>query len=79
MKENIKALLPNPFAVEYVGADEPMDIYTEEEMLEFAEKIIRDCIRQIQLDIPRSGFTSENKRSVMHIQKLKEYFGVSDE
>lgn len=43
MNERIKDLLPNPFAVDYQYKDGPLDLYTEKEMLRFAELIVREC------------------------------------
>lgn len=57
MNEIINRLLPNPFAVDYIGTDEPIDLYTEKEMLEFAELIARDCI---------SVFTAMDHGNPMH-------------
>ena len=45
MNENFYKLLPNPFAVDYIGTDEPIDLYTEKEMLEFATRIVQECAR----------------------------------
>ena len=35
--------LPNPFAVDYQHETGPLDLYTEVEMLKFAETIINEC------------------------------------
>lgn len=35
--------LPNPFTVDYSYKDGPLDLYTEQEMLKFATKIINEC------------------------------------
>lgn len=45
MNENFERLLPNPFAVDYIGTDQPIDLYTEKEMVKFAESIIKECIK----------------------------------
>ena len=50
MNEKIKDLLPNPFAVDYevkmhTGG---LDLYTEEQMIEFAELIVKECLRRIE-------------------------------
>ena len=45
MNENFYKLLPNPFAVDYIGTDKPIDLYTEKEMLEFANHIVYECMR----------------------------------
>jgi hypothetical protein len=36
--------LPNPFAVDYQHETGPLDLYTEVEMLKFAESIIKESI-----------------------------------
>lgn len=43
MKEQIKDLLPNPFAVDYQYPAGPLDLYTEKEMEKFAKRIITEC------------------------------------
>jgi hypothetical protein len=47
MNERIRELLPNPFAVDYQYQEEPLDLYTEKEMIKFAELIVRECIEQL--------------------------------
>ena len=39
--------LPNPFGVNYQHGEEPLDLYTEEQMLKFAEYAINECIQTI--------------------------------
>ena len=46
MNERIRELLPNPFAVDYQYQDEPLDLYTEKEMIRFAELIVKECALQ---------------------------------
>jgi hypothetical protein len=41
MNQKIKNYLPNPFAVDYQYKDNPLDLYTENEMLKFGEDIVR--------------------------------------
>ena len=50
MNERIKDLLPNPFAVDYQYKDGPLDLYTEKEMLRFAELIVKET-----LEVARAG------------------------
>jgi hypothetical protein len=40
MNEQIRDLLPNPFAVDYQAENAPLNLYTEKEMLKFAQMII---------------------------------------
>lgn len=43
----------------------------------FAELIVQECIRTIQLGITRDGQTTEKYlRSMRHIKDIKEHFGV---
>ena len=85
MNEKIKELLPNPFAVDYIGTDEPIDLYTEKEMFEFAEIIIKECIDVINNNIKYNQLILLNDTSYkIHnmasltgvIGKIKNHFGV---
>ena len=40
--------LPNPFAVDYQRETGPLDLYTEVEMLKFAESIIKESIGALE-------------------------------
>lgn len=40
---SLKDRLPNPFTVDYQRETGPLDLYTEVEMLKFAESIINEC------------------------------------
>ena len=74
MNENLERLLPNPFAVDYIGTDEPIDIYTEKEMLEFAEIIIKKCVI-----VCKTGGVSNSDYNTgrLHcVYDIKQYFGV---
>lgn len=73
MNEKIKRLLPNPFAVDYIGTDEPIDLYTEKEMLEFAEIIIKECAKLAQGD--RGGDEYWRARASSRADILK-HFGI---
>jgi len=44
----IKDYLPNPFAIDYQYSNEPLDLYTEKEMLKYADWIIKECMRVIE-------------------------------
>ena len=79
MNERIKDLLPNPFAVDYQYKNGPLDLYTEKEMIRFAELIVRECIgccEQVISDpVPKSVDTWLNGGEQC-IQEIKEHFGV---
>jgi len=91
MNEHIKSLLPNPFAVDYQYKDGPLDLYTEEEMLRFAESIVKECIKQcnqewydlnnaapVENELPRDiGIRVGQKNGVLKsINRIKKHFGV---
>ncbi len=42
MNSLIKNQLPNPFTTDYQYSKGPLDLYTEEQMLSFAEKLIKE-------------------------------------
>jgi hypothetical protein len=45
----------------------------------FAELIVQECIRTIQLGITRDGHNTEKYlRSMKHIKQIKEHFGVEE-
>lgn len=69
MNENLVRLLPNPFAVDYIGTDEPIDLYTEKEMLEFAELIIKECA-----NVELYWLSEQDRKGVAG--KIKEHFGI---
>lgn len=77
MNENLERLLPNPFATDYTGkiADEYMvDLYTEKEMLEFAESIIKECA-----NICKTGGVSNSDYNTgrLHcVYDIKQHFGI---
>ena len=74
MNENLERLLPNPFAVDYIGTDEPIDIYTEKEMLEFAEIIIKECV-----NVCKTGGVSNSDYNTgrLHcVYDIKQHFGI---
>ena len=76
MNEKIKELLPNPFAVDYIGTDEPIDLYTEKEMLEFANVIIQDCVKicdKVQIKYGQYTFTARICK-----EDIKQHFGVEE-
>lgn len=77
MNENLERLLPNPFAVDYIGTDEPIDLYTEKEMLEFSQLIIQECAR-IAAEVGDSnvklGYLVPRECS----DKIKKHFGVKE-
>ncbi len=75
MNERIKDLLPNPFAVDYQYKDGPLDLYTEKEMLRFAELIIEECVEVCKSRVGNSDYNTGR----MHCASdLKEHFGVEE-
>ena len=64
----------------YVGNNHYDKSYEEQQRLfvtQFAEYIIQDCIRLIQISTARDPRnTVQYKQSVGHIHKIREYFGV---
>ena len=70
MNERIKEMLPNPFAVDYQYEHGPLDLYTEKEMLKFAELIVRECAGLF----PAEYDTVEGKITIGKI--IKQHFGV---
>lgn len=49
------------------------------ELEKFAELVVQECIRTIQLGITRGGTTTEKYlRSMSHIKDIKEHFGVKE-
>jgi hypothetical protein len=43
-----KQLLPNPFTVDYQHPKGPLDLYTEEEMIKYAKRIILECVETLR-------------------------------
>jgi len=83
MNEQIKDLLPNPYAVDY--RDEPLDLYTEVEMQKFAEKIIQECAKLVDNDrlMTASDTYDEVKVAVYETKdasarKILNHFGVKE-
>ena len=76
MNERIKDLLPNPFAVDYQYKDGPLDLYTEKEMIRFAELIIRECIKVV--DDTMTENQEMNIGLVMASAAIIAHFGVEE-
>ncbi len=83
MNENLERLLPPPFAIDYIGTDEPIDIYTEKEMLEFAALIVKECIDKIESK--RSSGENPDQWTITRdmcyhvmMKELKEHFGIEE-
>lgn len=70
MSERIKELLPNPFAVDYQAENGPLDLYTEKEMLNFAESIVDECIRV--------AIQAENMDERYAWFAIQQHFGVQE-
>jgi len=49
----------------------------DDDLSKFAETIVQECIRQIQMGIARDGYdTPEYRRSIKHITDIKRYFSL---
>ena len=46
--KKLRDRLPNPFAVDYQHETGPLDLYTEVEMLKFAESILKESIGALE-------------------------------
>jgi hypothetical protein len=60
MTDKLKVMLPNPFSVDYAQISNGFNLYTETQMLEFAQRMINECIKvlesqQISVGNSRSG------------------------
>ena len=84
MNERIRDLLPNPFAVDYQYKDGPLDLYTEKEMIRFAQIIVRECVKNLETNKRCDIYTGELIDSdwndvIQHqIVSLIEHFGVEE-
>lgn len=82
MNERIKEKLPNPFRaqgrqISYDGDDKSFcDLYNKEQMIEFAELIIRECVSLFDgsKEIKTTVLLSHNQV----IKQIKEHFGVEE-
>ena len=81
MIENLKNLLPNPFAVDYQYQHGPLDLYTEKEMLKFANLIVKECIGIVE-NLPEGYIDYRNQIEDAFrrdcVEKMKTYFGVEE-
>ncbi len=51
--------------------------FDPQELQEFAQQIVQECIKCIQLTTPRdSQDTVQYKQSIGHIHRIREHFGV---
>lgn len=71
---NIRNRLPNPFATDYQYKDGPLDLYTETEMLKFAEAIINECA--YMLDANDILLVDSVDNSPISSNFIKEHFGM---
>ncbi len=62
---NLRGKLPNPFTTDYQYENGPLDLYTETEMLKFAETIIHDIL----------GILS-GPDAMQCTKNIKEHFGI---
>ena len=55
------------------------DPYALFDVKKFAELIVQECIRTIQMGITRDGHNTEKYlRSMKHLKDIKEHFGVDE-
>ena len=55
------------------------DLWAQARYEKFAELIVQECIRTIQMGITRDGHNTEQYlRSVKHIKQIREHFGVEE-
>lgn len=76
MSERIRDLLPNPFAVDYQVENGPLDLYTEKEMIRFAELIVKECAkvaRHTDLEDVEGGDSAVLRAAS---EAIENYFGV---
>jgi hypothetical protein len=73
MNERIRELLPNPFAVDYQYQEEPLDLYTEKEMIKFAKLIIQECAGIVKHNVMNISTYADAE---FVEDQIKEYFGV---
>jgi hypothetical protein len=74
----LKEKLPNPFAVDYQYKDGPLDLYTEKEMIKYAEWLIEECCKVILENgrqNPIHKISPEEPTEI--VRYVKEHFGVN--
>jgi hypothetical protein len=74
----LKEKLPNPFAVDYQYKDGPLDLYTEKEMIKYAEWLIEECCKVILENgwqNPIHKIRPEEPTEI--VRYVKEHFGVN--
>lgn len=69
MNKRIKELLPVP-----QHKDGPLGLYTEKEMIKFAETTVRECLTINFKLASYDEFSSEDEKLIKQI--IKEYFGL---
>lgn len=79
--KKLRDRLPNPFAVDYQYETGPLDLYTEVEMLKFAETILRDSIDALDNYGETFGYANDYDTGYTHgferaINFLAEHFGL---
>lgn len=74
MNEKIKQLVEQ---APYTTVSTEGRLFSQQDLAKFAELIVRECIRTIQMGITRDGHDTEKYlRSVKHIKQIKKHFGV---
>ena len=85
MNERIRELAEQAkLKTELWNNPEPFIIYKEDVnypggLEKFAELIVQECIRTIQMGITRDGHNTEKYlRSMKHLKDIREHFGVEE-
>ena len=79
MNERIKTLWSQAGGHYNSGNQHTWPEYTIDDPKKFAELIVWECIRTIQMGITRDGHNTEKYlRSIKHLKDIKEHFGVEE-
>lgn len=70
MNERIRQLIVKHFGLQLYYEGQAGQIE------KFAELIVQECIRTVQLKIVRNGSTPENIRSRQHVEDIAKKFGI---
>jgi len=85
MNELLKELLPNPYMVDYQVPHDGrgFDLYDERKMIEYGQRIVRECIDCINETDKGYVFTAQDAGVIgaahnRSIKTIKEHFGVEE-
>ena len=79
--KKLRDRLPNPFTVDYQYETGPLDLYTEVEMLKFAETILKDSIDAMEKHSEVLDYGNDYETGYLHgfanaTDFLSEHFGL---